>query len=126
MATYVRAMDDRGVEPALTRLREIFDDETRWTRFDGSSFVGVDAVIAHCQATEFQPGVHVVANQSIVIEGDRATATSDWLWLLPGDPWKIVLCGRYYDGFRRKNGRWLFATRQIEARSNSPLFSASA
>lgn len=57
---------------------------------------------------------HVVGNERIEPDGDRAGATSTWMLLRRGDgdvP-ELVLLGRYVDELVREDGEWRFASRQ--------------
>ena len=121
MAIYAQAMDDRGVDPDLSKLRLVFDERTRWTRSNGTTYIGVDAIIASVIRFPYYGSVHVTINQVITVDGDEATATSDYLWLAPGSPWQIRRSGRYHDAFRRTKGRWVFASRVIHSRDKEPL-----
>lgn len=56
---------------------------------------------------------HVVANPSIELDGDRATAASTWVYVVreeDGNP-RVAMLGHYDDVLRREGGRWLFERR---------------
>jgi uncharacterized protein (TIGR02246 family) len=58
--------------------------------------------------------VHVVANPTIEVDGDRATADSTWIYILRGEGDQPVLSkiGGYHDVFTREDGRWRFLRRE--------------
>jgi uncharacterized protein (TIGR02246 family) len=65
-----------------------------------------------------QPGgsgtYHLMTNDQIVINGDRASATTKWLYLTPTEnknP-RMLFLGHYDDLFIREKGRWKFLRRE--------------
>jgi uncharacterized protein (TIGR02246 family) len=58
--------------------------------------------------------VPVVANPTIDVDGDRATAESMWIYILRGDGDVPVLSkiGSYHDVLTREDGRWRFLRRE--------------
>jgi uncharacterized protein (TIGR02246 family) len=68
-----------------------------------------------------QPGgsgtYHVLTNEQIEIDGDRASATTKWIYVTPGDDGgpKLVFLGHYNDEFIRENGTWKFLRREAPA-----------
>ena len=59
---------------------------------------------------------HVVLQSSIRVEGDRAWGRTLWLEMAnhgPGDEPKIGTYGLYEDEFRKVDGRWLIARRNV-------------
>jgi 3-phenylpropionate/cinnamic acid dioxygenase small subunit len=59
------------------------------------------------------PTLHLVSNELIDVDGDRATAISKWFFInagADGAP-RMLLAGRYEDEFVREGGRWLIARR---------------
>ena len=60
---------------------------------------------------------HVMTNDQIKIDGDRASATTKWIYITPSDdnaP-KLVYLGHYDDQFIRENGAWKFLRREAPA-----------
>ena len=83
-------------------------------RGQAAIFELMDSTIGH----DPQPGgsgtYHVMTNDQIVIDGDRASAVTKWLYLTPtpsGNP-QMVFLGHYDDEFIRENGRWKFLRRE--------------
>jgi uncharacterized protein (TIGR02246 family) len=65
-----------------------------------------------------QPGgsgtYHVMTNDQIVIDGDRASAVTKWIYLTPNEsnnP-QMLFLGHYDDQFIRENGEWKFLRRE--------------
>jgi hypothetical protein len=56
---------------------------------------------------------HVFTNPTIELDGDRATATSMWLYITPDDEGhpRIAQFGHYEDVLVREEGRWKFERR---------------
>ena len=74
----------------------------------------MDETIGHNPLPEGSGTVHVMSNFQIEIDGDRATATTKWLYLTPSDddsP-RATFLGHYDDEFIRENGEWKFLKRQ--------------
>jgi len=58
--------------------------------------------------------VHVAVNDRIDLDGDSATATSTWLYIVRGDgdiP-EVSKVGRYSDVLTREDGSWKFLRRE--------------
>ncbi len=65
-----------------------------------------------------QPGgsgtYHIMTNDQIVIDGDRASAVTKWMYLVPNassNP-QMLFLGHYNDEFIRENGAWKFLRRE--------------
>ena len=61
------------------------------------------------------PNFHIFNNEVIVVDGDRATATTKWSFVAQGEnkrPQWIYL-GHYNDTLIRENGRWKFLLRKV-------------
>ncbi len=120
---YMRYNDDLAADA----LAELFDDDARF-QVMGRVHAGRDAI------REFftregsnarpwtvpgelfkQPGsVHISSNPVIDLDGDAATAESDFLVVRRDDDGRArpVLVGRYRDRLRRReDGRWVIVTR---------------
>jgi len=57
--------------------------------------------------------VHVAVNEVIELDGDRASATSTWVYLIrgEGDVPEVSKIGHYEDRLTREDGRWKFLQR---------------
>jgi uncharacterized protein (TIGR02246 family) len=57
---------------------------------------------------------HLVTNERIEVDGDRATAVSTWALATraEGDVPALTLLGTYRDTLVREDGRWRFASRE--------------
>lgn len=63
------------------------------------------------------PNRHVFTNEIITVNGDRANATTKWMFVVQGEtkrPQPFFL-GHYEDSFVRENGRWKFLRRVVYA-----------
>jgi uncharacterized protein (TIGR02246 family) len=69
---------------------------------------------------------HLVTNERIELDGDRATAVSTWTLAsrAEGDVPELTLLGTYHDTLVREDGRWRFGSREahiaIPARPMAP------
>ena len=78
---------------------------------------GSDALLAFYEASQGLPeqrGKHLTTNAVIDVDGDRATARSDFAFFRFVDGiFTATVGGRYHDEFVRTDGRWRFARRKI-------------
>jgi uncharacterized protein (TIGR02246 family) len=74
----------------------------------------MDRTIGHNPSPDGSGTYHVVTNDQIEIDGDRASATTKWIYITPGDDGapKVVYLGHYDDQFVRENGTWKFLRRE--------------
>ena len=58
--------------------------------------------------------LHLLVNVTIDLDGDRARAESNWLYIVRGQADTPVLAkiGRYHDVLTRENGHWRFLRRE--------------
>lgn len=77
-------------------------------------FALMDKSIGHNPLPQGSGTFHVLTNDQIVIDGDRASSVTKWLYIIPGDDQspKLTYLGHYDDQFVRENGRWRFLRRQ--------------
>jgi hypothetical protein len=70
-----------------------------------------------------EPNFHLFYNEVVTFDGpDRARATSMSLWMVPDDKNRPtpLMSGRYEDQIVRKDGKWLFARREVKRITNTP------
>jgi hypothetical protein len=77
-------------------------------------FALMDKAIGHNPLPKGSGTVHLMMNDQIVIDGDRATAVTKWLYMVPGDDKapRAMFLGHYDDQFIRENGAWKFLRRE--------------
>jgi uncharacterized protein (TIGR02246 family) len=77
----------------------------------------MDRTIGHDPQPNGSGTYHVMTNDRIQIDGDRASATTKWIFLTPGNDNTphIVVLGHYDDQFVRENGEWKFLRREAPA-----------
>jgi uncharacterized protein (TIGR02246 family) len=77
----------------------------------------MDRTIGHDPKPNGSGTYHVMTNDQIKIDGDRAAAETKWIYITPGEnntP-TLVFLGRYLDQFVRENGEWKFLRREAPA-----------
>lgn len=77
-------------------------------------FALMDKSIGHSPLPQGSGTFHIMTNDQIKIDGDRASSTVKWFYITIGDdnsP-KPTYLGHYDDEFVRENGRWRFLRRQ--------------
>jgi uncharacterized protein (TIGR02246 family) len=98
----------------------LFAKEGEWVGGLGSArgpeaiFELMDRTIGHDPKPNGSGTYHVMTNDQIVIDGDRASATTKWIYLTPNEdnaP-RMVFLGHYDDQFIRENGEWKFLRRE--------------
>jgi len=77
-------------------------------------FALMDKSIGHNPLPEGSGTFHVLTNDQIVINGDRASSVTKWLYITAADDHspKPTYLGHYDDQFIRENGEWKFLRRQ--------------
>lgn len=77
-------------------------------------FALLDKTIGHNPLPEGSGTFHVMTNDQIKIDGDRASSVTKWLYITANDDKspKLTFLGHYGDEFIRENGRWKFLRRQ--------------
>ena len=77
-------------------------------------FALMDKTIGHNPLPNGSGTFHIMTNDQIRIDGDRASATTKWLYITPGDDKspKPTYLGHYDDQFIRENGTWKFLRRE--------------
>ncbi|MBW2242938.1 MAG: nuclear transport factor 2 family protein [Deltaproteobacteria bacterium] len=122
VARYARAIDRRDY-PAL---RQVFTEDVHMSGYRGDpasvealySNQGLEDVIAAIQTLEeFEQVHHVVSQQLVEIDGDRATGetygTTHFVWHDDGVLTHRTHVCRYQDRYRRESGRWQIEERRL-------------
>ena len=142
-------MDDKNSAQLAERLQTIEDhmsiarlraqychyaDERRWHDLTDlfahdAEFAGLRTVRGSAQLLAFFEELastmdawwHMSHNETLELDGDRATGQAyfDAPCVVDGVPY--VCAGRYDDAFVRRNGEWLFARRALTFFYNAPL-----
>ncbi|MGA7419498.1 MAG: nuclear transport factor 2 family protein [Acidimicrobiales bacterium] len=97
------------------RRVDLYTDDGVFTMGDATS-TGRDELLATFAATSApeRRGKHITANTVMEIEGDTASARTDFFFSLPSpDGLKPLAAGRYADVFVKRDGRWLYSRRLI-------------
>lgn len=133
LAARVQALEDREAIRALIlaygeahdhrdyrAFAALFASQGEWVgglgsaKGPGAIFELMDATIGHNPQPGGSGTYHVLTNDQIVLDGDRANATTKWIYLTPdedGAP-QAVFLGHYDDQFIRENGEWKFLRRE--------------
>jgi uncharacterized protein (TIGR02246 family) len=77
-------------------------------------FALMDETIGHNPQPGGSGTYHVMTNDQIAIDGDRASAVTKWIYLTPNEsnnP-QMLFLGHYEDQFIRENGEWKFLRRE--------------
>jgi len=77
----------------------------------------MDKTIGHNPQPNGSGTYHVLTNDQIKLDGDRASATTKWIYITPGENNKptLVYLGHYDDQFIREKGEWKFLRREAPA-----------
>ena len=136
LAARVQTLEDREAIRALIlaygqahdyrdyrTFADLFASNGEWVGGLGSAkgpqaiFELMDRTIGHDPTPVGSGTYHVMTNDQIKLDGDRASATTKWLYITPGDddaP-RLVFLGHYDDQFVRENGVWKFLRREAPA-----------
>jgi uncharacterized protein (TIGR02246 family) len=146
LAARVQVLEDREAIRALImaygqahdhrdyrRFASLFAADGEWIGGLGSArgpeaiFALMDERIGHDPQPAGSGTFHVMTNDQIEIDGDRASATTKWIYLTPGEDGspRPTYLGHYDDEFIRENGEWKFLRRQSIS-DISPLAANSA
>jgi 3-phenylpropionate/cinnamic acid dioxygenase small subunit len=111
LAEYSRWCDDGRFD----EWADLFTPEARLV-IGGEATEGresIRALMAEVQS-EGRRGMHVTTNCLVDVDGDRASASTDYLFVRPGpEGMAIIAAGRYYDRLVRDADRWRFEERSI-------------
>ncbi len=114
IAEYRRVLDAKDFEG----YAELFGDDGEFIADGGVHARGRDEILtmlAELQRTGALTVAagddrHLVANIEIALDGDRATASSTWVYLTRADG--LAMVGHYVDTLRRTKAGWRFARRE--------------
>ncbi|MGE0768916.1 MAG: nuclear transport factor 2 family protein [Hyphomicrobiaceae bacterium] len=115
MASYCYALDACRFD----EVAALFAEHGEWTTGYGSAG-GRDEIAQLLEATVPKPGEgpqrkHYITNIIVHLDGDRATATSDYLVVRESETGLLpVMGGRYNDSFVKSAGQWRFARKELE------------
>lgn len=133
LAARVQALEDREAIRALIMaygqahdhrdyrmFASLFAKDGEWIGGLGSAkgpdaiFKLMDDTIGHDPLPNGSGTYHVMTNDQIEIDGDRASAVTKWIYITPADDAspKLTYLGHYNDQFIRENGQWRFLRRQ--------------
>ena len=113
---YGRAHDHRDYRT----FANLFAREGEWVSGMGSGkepdgvFKLMDEMIGHNPLPDGSGTFHILTNEKIDIDGDRAQALTKWIYITPdaeGNPGLTIL-GHYNDQFIREDGVWKFLRRE--------------
>ena len=117
LLAYGRALDERD----FAAFAELFaEEEGEWVGGLGAAkgreaiFALMDESIGHNAPRTGPPSFHVFSNEQIEVDGDRAAATTKWIFVMQdadANPLWVYL-GHYDDTFIREDGRWRFLRRE--------------
>jgi uncharacterized protein (TIGR02246 family) len=108
---YCQRLDDGRFD----EWAELFTEDARLVLM-GRVTTGREAIRQYMETV--QPdgsrGMHVTTNSLIDAAGGRATATTDYLFVRPGDQGiSVIAAGRYYDRLVHRGDQWQFEERTI-------------
>jgi uncharacterized protein (TIGR02246 family) len=111
IAEYSQRCDDGHFD----RWAELFTEDARLV-FGEQTTEGRTAIKTYMEG--LQPpaarGKHITANTLVDVDGSTATATTDYLFVRPGDQGiSVIAAGRYYDRLVHRGDQWQFAERSI-------------
>lgn len=115
MAAYCYALDACQFD----EVAALFAEDGEWTTTYGAARGGAE-IAALLDRTVPKPGEgpqrkHYITNIIIRMDGNRATATSDYLVVRESETGLLpVMGGRYKDAFVKVDGTWRFARKELE------------
>ncbi|MET7897334.1 nuclear transport factor 2 family protein [Streptomyces mirabilis] len=115
LSAFARLADEGGLE----ELGNLFTADIEWS-MPGATWRGRAEVLSGLgsmrdlgHAGPDSGNRHVITNQEVYVDHDRATARSYFLLLSQGPPAAILAVGSYHDELLREDGQWLIARRQV-------------
>jgi uncharacterized protein (TIGR02246 family) len=117
--SYGQAHDGRDYRT----FADLFAQEGEWIGGLGVAkgpeaiFKLMDESIGHNPLPNGSGTFHIMTNEQIILDGDRASSTTKWTYVTAGEnnepTW--VYLGHYDDTFIRENGVWKFLSREAPA-----------
>jgi uncharacterized protein (TIGR02246 family) len=112
---YRRALDEKDFRAyaALFARDGVFSAGTMRATGPDEIYALVEGMVGTLLTERGGDDFHLVANVAIELDGDRATSTSTWAYVLRGedDAPALAKLGRYEDELVREDGRWRFKHR---------------
>jgi 3-phenylpropionate/cinnamic acid dioxygenase small subunit len=108
LAEYCHTVDDGRFDEFALLWAEHATVEVLGQRVDGRA--AIRDWIAQAMPAD-KRGRHVTGNSVITVDGDRASALSDFLFY--DRTWAVTAAGRYEDELVRAGSRWVFTRRTI-------------
>ncbi len=111
LSEYSQRCDDGRFE----EWADLFTDDARFV-LSGQVTEGRDSIRTMMAAMMLpdRRGQHVISNSLVDLDGDSATASTDYLFVRPtSEGPTIVAAGRYRDRLVRDGNRWRFRERAI-------------
>jgi hypothetical protein len=115
---YGRSLDNRD----FVTYSHLFASNGEWSgsfgSFKGPAAIEAAMVKSFANATDIPKGTnfHMMSNVIIDLQGDRATASSKWIFFkMDGSKPEGAIAGRYDDVLIRENGQWKFLKRVAAA-----------
>ena len=115
LLAYGRALDGRDTQA----YADLFAADGAWSGGVGQARTpaGIKKMLDDLFGSStggFSKAHHVMANMAISVDGNTATASSRWMWMLgdaDGSP-MVMRSGMYEDELVREDGRWKFRSRR--------------
>ena len=111
---YGRSLDNRD----FVTYSHLFASNGEWSgsfgSFRGPAAIEAAMVKAFANAADIPKGTnfHMMSNVIIDLQGDKATASSKWIFFkMAGSKPEGAIAGRYDDELIRENGQWKFLKR---------------
>jgi uncharacterized protein (TIGR02246 family) len=121
---YARVLDKRDFEA----YGKLFTRDGEWKGSFGVTRTpkGIQAMLektfSELDLKIYENSFHIVSNDDIKINGDTATSTSRWTWVVAGADGKPTprRAGHYVDTLQREDGKWKFKSREAVGDIISP------
>jgi 3-phenylpropionate/cinnamic acid dioxygenase small subunit len=115
LAEYCQLLDDGRFDEWV----EVFSSDVTYAVMDQTVHgrAAVRQLIEPLQPPEDR-GRHMLSEPLITVDGDRATATTDYCFVAPS--LRITSAGRYHDVLVREDGRWRISSREIVFLGDQP------